>query len=451
MHYADRILGHTASAMSVLALGILAQCANISFAASPASDGIPVGITSDGFPYRGNAAAPVTLIEYTDYLCPFCAQYFQRTLPTLLDKYGRSGSVRFVMRDMPLASLHPGAPQGAVAATCVADQSAGAFWRMHDTLFTEQQQWNRLPDPADFLATAAKRASVDITAYTQCVQSPGAAARVAKSVAAAEALGFNGTPTFQLVSSKTNKTYTLVGAQPTDVFVTWIDALLAGKEPPEEKPAEKPELPFWAKPEGLAPDPARPGYTMAGDAYKGNPNARMVMVQFDDFQCPSCQRHATTTQSALDKQFVDTGEILWVEKAFPLRMHAKAPAAAAAARCAGDQGKFWPMHDVLFDRSDRWSSPDEPDAALIELASEIGLDAARFRACLTSRKGLEAVLRDIYDGNAVGIRNVPTFIVFYAGTGQVLVGTRTTDEFATTLRNLLDKSKSSRADSMAKN
>ena len=125
-------------------------------------------------------------------------------------------------------------------------------------------------------------------------------ARVQQGAAAAQALGFTGTPTFQFVHQASGKTSTLAGAQPANVFSGWIDALLAGKEPPEAKQTAKPELPPWAKPESLAPDPKRPGFTVDGDPYKGNPGAKLVVVEFADFECPSCRRHALETQPALD-------------------------------------------------------------------------------------------------------------------------------------------------------
>src|SRR5262249_39481505 len=157
-------------------------------------------------------------------------------------------------------------------------------------------------------------------------------------------------------------------------------------------------------PEGLAPDPNRPGFTVAGDPYKGNPNAKLVLVEFGDFQCPVCQRHALTTQPELDKRFVETGQVRWVGQHFPRRIHPHAPVAAAAAECAGDQDKFWAMHHRLFEQMEQWSSGADPDTALLRLAADLELDRAKFTACLTSRKALERVLRDLYDGQAIGIR-----------------------------------------------
>jgi protein-disulfide isomerase len=403
-----------------------------------AYQGTPVGFTADGYPFRGNPDATLTLVEYTDYLCPFCARHFRDTLPALLEKYIRTGRVKFVVRDFPLASLHPTAPKGAMAALCVAEQGATRFWPMHDALLQAQQQWNRLPDPTTFLAQAAGKVGADMPAYNQCMASDRTEARVQQSVAAGQALGFNGTPTFEFVLQQTGKTYSFSGAESVDAFARWIDTLLAGKEPPEAKPPQKPELPFWAKAEGLAPDPKRPGFTVAGDPYKGNPDAKLVLVEFGDFQCPACQRHVLSTQPALDKRFVETGEVRWVAKHFPLRMHPHAPVAAAAAECAGDQGKFWVMHHRLFAQMDQWSAGADLDAALVELAAGIGVDQTKFAACLTGRNAFQRVLRDLYDGQAIGVRNIPAFVLIQGETGTVLVGARSAEQFGDTLQQQLD-------------
>jgi protein-disulfide isomerase len=401
--------------------------------------GTRVGFTADGHPFRGRPDAPLTLAEYTDYLCPFCERYFSQTMPALLEKYVRTGQVKFVVHDFPLASLHPTAPRGATATSCVAEQGATRFWQMHDALFQAQQQWSRLPDPTEFLASAARKVGADMPAYEQCMASGRHDARVQQRAAAAQALGFTGTPTFQFVQQTSGKTYTLSGAQPVDVFVGWIDALLAGKEPPEAKQPEKPQLPLWAKPEGLAPDSKRPGFTVAGDPYKGKPGARVVVVEFADFECPSCRRHALETQPALDKRFVETGEVMWVAKHFPLRIHPRAPVAAAAAVCAADQGKFWEMHHALFDRVEQWSSGSDPDAALLQLAADIKLDKAQFAACLASRRALEPVLRGLYDGQSIGVRNSPTFILLQGDTATALVGARPAEQFESVLKQQLDR------------
>jgi protein-disulfide isomerase len=398
----------------------------------------PVGFTEEGYPYLGDPDAPVTLEEYSDFLCPFCARHFEQTVPAILDEYVSSGQVKYVFRDMPLVELHPTAPRGHVAAWCAADQGAPLFWAMHDELFKRQNEWSRLPDPSDFLAGVAESVGVDMAAYQECLASGGKDTQVEASVAAGEALGFNGTPSFQFIQGESGETYTLVGAHPVDTFSQWLGALIAGEVPPQEgeEAAEPTELPFWANVEGLALDPERPGFTMAGDQYKGNPDAKLVVIEFSDFQCPACQRHTLETQPVLDEAFVETGDIMWVFKHFPLKEHAQALAAAAAAECAADQDRFWEMQHLLYETQDQWAVED-PDVELIKLAEQLDLDMDLFTACLNSREPLERVLGDVFDAQGV-VGSTPTFIGVYAGSGGVLRGARESDEFVTVLQSMLE-------------
>ena len=99
--------------------------------------------------------------------------------------------------------------------------------------------------------------------------------------------------------------------------------------------------------EGLVPDSERPGFNIAGDAYKGNIQARLVVVEFSDFQCPSCQRHALEIFPELDKQFIATGQVMWVFKHLSLKIHPY----ATAAECGGDQNQFWAMHHLLYEKT----------------------------------------------------------------------------------------------------
>jgi protein-disulfide isomerase len=405
--------------------------------------GTKAGFTEEGHPYIGDLKAPVTLIEFSDYLCPFCGRYFNQTFPSLIEMYGKSGQVKFVFRDFPLVGLHPTAPVGHGAAICVAEQGAALFWEMHDQLFLTQNQWGALPDPTDFIASLAEEIGVDIAAYEECVVSERSNEIIDKGVLDGEALGFNGTPSFQLVSEITGDTYTLVGAQPVEIFVQYLDALIAGEIPTLEQAAEEEEetdLPFWASTDGLAPDPERPGFTFAGDQFKGNPDAGMVVVEFADFQCPGCRTHTLEVQPILDSHFVETGEILWVFKHLPLRLHPQAPTAAVAAECSADQGMFWEMENLLFQTVEEWSVT-EPDPVFLELARSIGLDLGLFDECLNSRQALERVLNDLYDSQGV-VNTTPSFIIIYGGQGGILRGSRQADEFVSILENMLESANS---------
>jgi protein-disulfide isomerase len=264
-------------------------------------------------------------------------------------------------------------------------------------------------------------------------------ARVDAGVAEAQARGYNGTPSFEFVRTAGGETYPLVGAQPLAQFNAVLGPLAAGEVLPTPSPEPTPvppELPFWAVPEGLAADPARPGFTMAGDPYRGDPASRFAVVEFSDFQCPACRTHAVDVEPELRKQLVEAGMVQWVYKDLPLAMHPQAALAAAAAQCAGEQGKFWEMHDRLFAEQERWAV-DPPDPVLRQLAAGVGLDAGAFSACLDGRGALEAVLDDIYAAQSVPVTSTPTFIFFDRKNGVIIRGSRPAKDFVEVLQGLI--------------
>ncbi len=401
-------------------------------------DGMTVGFTEAGDPYMGDPDAPVTLYEYSDYLCPFCSRHFNQTLPTLVQDYISTGKLQYVFLDNPIASLHPGAEIGHVAARCVGEQSSSQYWAMHDALFSRQSEWSSLPSPRQFLDTVAASLGVDMQAYTACLWSERQVEVVAARITQAGTNGVTGTPTFDFVRNGDGERFTLVGANPVTVYGAWLDALLDGEDPPiVEEP--KAELPYWANAEGLAPDPDRPGFTLAGDPYKGSPDALLTIIEFSDFQCPACASHVNDVQPAVDSGFVETDQVRWVFKNFPLRIHPRALAAATAAECAADQDTFWPMHDLLFALQDQWADEKieaDVDAALIPLAEELDLDVELFRTCLGSRQALERVLPDMYDAQGV-VNSTPTFIFLDGESGTLSKGSKSVDDFSALVTQFL--------------
>ncbi|MGB7096246.1 MAG: thioredoxin domain-containing protein [Anaerolineales bacterium] len=214
--------------------------------------------------------------------------------------------------------------------------------------------------------------------------------------------------------------------------------MLAGEAPPQEEQAEAepPELPFWANAEGLAPDPDRPGFTLAGDQYKGDPEASVVVIEFSDFQCPACGEHTLEVQPTLDQEFIESGQILWVHKHLPLQMHEQALVAAATSECAADQGMFWEMHDLLFATVDQWGV-DQPEPELLSLAGELDLDEDEFAACLASREPMERVVADIY-ASLGAVSSTPSFVILVDGQGSIVSGSRPPADFVTLLQGVLD-------------
>lgn len=400
-------------------------------------DGIPVGFTAEGYPYRGSPDAPITIYEYSDFQCPFCNRYFIQTEPALDRSYVRNGTVRVVFRDFPLVELHPNAPAAHVSSLCVADQGAALYWAIHARLFETQAEWNQLPDPAPYFANLVKDIGADQTQYQACIDGGEKEAVVAQGVAEAMEKGFSGTPSFQFVRESTAEAFPLVGAQPYDQFAGLIDTLVAGGTPEtaQEEPSSN-EIPFWATADGLKPDPDRPDQTMAGDFYRGNPDAKVVIIEFSDFQCPFCRKHTLETQPILDEQFVATDQILWVFKHFPLTIHPQAPAAGAAAECAAEQGQFWEMHDKLFTSMQEWSVND-PTPIFTDLAQQLALDVDAFTTCLTGEEAAKRVQEDLEAGTPF-VRGTPTFIVLYNGQGSIIPGALPAERFTSILQEVLD-------------
>lgn len=414
--------------------------------------GIPVGLTEAGDPYVGDPAAPITLHEYSDLLCPFCKRHFEQTYPVLLDKYVRSGQVRFVFHQFPIVNLHPTAAIAAAATLCVAQQNPAAFWVMHDQLLLQQEHWRPLTNPRAYLAKLASEVGASLQRYQRCMADDQVHSTVQQKVTAGAALGFNATPSFQIDPAGDQPTAQLVGALPADTFVQWFDALIAGKELPKAVEPPKAELPFWAQPAGLAPDPNRPGYTMAGDPFKGATDATITIVEFSDFACPACATHALTVQPTLDQTLIDQGRVRWVFKHFPLREHTHAPLLAVAAECAAQQESFWSMHDQIFTLPERWLTEPTADAVetqLMELAAQLLLDQQQFQQCLGGREAMAAVLRDLQDGQGI-IQQTPTFIVLSQDSGTLIKGSRPAPEFITLLHSFMAQSKKGEATAQAK-
>lgn len=153
------------------------------------------------------------------------------------------------------------------------------------------------------------------------------------------------------------------------------------------------------------------GTTPEGFAYKGNPDAPVTVIEYGDFQCPSCAAYTTRQEAGVDKAYVETGKVRFIYHDFPLPQHNHAMIVAAAARAAGEQGKFWEMHDLLFTRQRAWSASRNIRPLLSSYAEAIGLDRERFDQALDSGKFtslLEAAQRQAQER---GVQATPTFEV----------------------------------------
>ncbi len=161
-------------------------------------DGMPVGFTEEGFPFRGDPNAPVTMVEYSDFQCPFCARYFVQTEPAINSNYVKEGKLRVIFRDFPIVELHPNAPASHIASLCAAEQGAPLYWEVHAELFRTQTEWSNAIDPTEIFARIAEEAGADLDAYNQCLQDQATEkqAWIDAALGEGQALGISGTPSF---------------------------------------------------------------------------------------------------------------------------------------------------------------------------------------------------------------------------------------------------------------
>ena len=152
---------------------------------------------------------------------------------------------------------------------------------------------------------------------------------------------------------------------------------------------------------------------MDDDAIKGDPNAPVTIVEWSDYECPFCQRFYSQTLSQIESQYIDTGKVKLVYRDFPLSIHPQAQKAEEAAECAGEQGKYYEMHDMLFDRGVSGGV-----SSFKNYAEQLGLDTAAFNSCLDSGEMAAEVKADMQAGASQGIRGTPGFII----NGQLVSG-----------------------------
>lgn len=198
-----------------------------------------------------------------------------------------------------------------------------------------------------FLAYAASL-QLDQQQLTACLNDQANVQLITSHLQRGSQLGVSGTPTFFINNKK------LVGAQPTEVMLEIIEKELSSS-PPTGLDAYSPRIQQLAasSPPAFEIVEARPD--LAGAAFEGNPNARVVIAEFSDFQCPFCRRWNETTLGEVRKRLGDDLALAFLH--FPItQIHPNAGNASVLAICAGRQGRFWEMHDLLFARQDEWSN-----------------------------------------------------------------------------------------------
>jgi len=351
-------------------------------------------------PTKGSKDAKVTIIAVSDFECPFCARV-NPTIKQIEDTYKKD--VRIVWANNPL-SFHQNAMPAAEAAYAAHEQ--GKFWEMHDLMFANQRSLTR-----DNFEKWAQQLGLDMAKFKSALDTNKFKAQIEKEQQLYTSRGARGTPGFfingRLVS----------GAQPFDNFKRVID---------EELKRADAELAKGTKPADLygkliaggatapaaapaanrePPAPAKPVFVEipAGAPSKGPADAKVTIVEFSDFQCPFCSRVNPTL-----KQIEDTygKDVRIVFRHLPLPFHKEAKPAAEAAMAAHEQGKFWEMHDKLFQ-----SQRDLTRETFERYAKEIGLDMKKFTAALDSGKFRSYVDNDERYAGTVGASGTPAFFI----------------------------------------
>lgn len=361
-------------------------------------NGIPVGFTAEGRPYRGQLDAPVTMEAFSDFQCPYCGTFSEETLTALLAGQIAAGEVVFIFHDFPLSSIHPQAAAAANAARCAGEEGAAAYWAMHDRLFATIDAWAN-DGAADVFRAYAADMGLDEAAFDACLTEDRYAAAIAADQELGLSRGVDSTPSF-FVNGQL-----IAGAYPVETFNQAFAAVQAGETVDAAAPAG-PQAP------AVAPTPA----TIVMDniaAEWGDATAPVTIVEYTDYQCPYCARHVAETFPTILTEMIDTGRVRYVIKDFPLdNIHPQARAAAVAARCAGEQDAYWPMHDALFAQQAEWSGQEATlSGVFAAMAADLGLESAAFATCLADGRYDAAIQANQDEGFALGVNGTPAFFI----------------------------------------
>ena len=186
---------------------------------------IPLEISADNDPIIGNPDAPITIIEFSDFQCPFCARFHIQTLPTIMEEYIEKGSVKLVFRDFPIQSIHPNAVPASVAAECANEQ--GKFKQMHDILFEKQNEWSNLETvyAIELFNQYSEQINLEQEQFSSCLSTAKYVKEIQNDLDDGRTYGVTGTPGF-FIGNQQIGFVELKGAQPFESFKNVIDKQL---------------------------------------------------------------------------------------------------------------------------------------------------------------------------------------------------------------------------------
>lgn len=188
------------------------------------------------------------------------------------------------------------------------------------------------------------------------------------------------------------------------------------------------------------PQPPTPPSALAtqDEAFRGESRASVAIVEYADFECPYCGQYERDVYPQISKDYIQTGKVKYFFRDLPLPVHPHALGAARAAHCAGEQGKYWEMHDSLFAKQNAIRDVDMPGRA-----QELGLDKVKFSECLSSDRYTDEINKSAAEAQKMGIQGTPTFFVGKVDpSGEVtnlrmIIGTRPYDVFKSAIEDSL--------------
>jgi len=390
----------------------------IKIALSPPTKYIAFAMAPGDAPAVGPAKAPVTIVHYFDYQCPFCL----RVVPTL-EQIAQTypDQVRIVYKMHPL-SMHPNAMPAAEAAMAAAAQ--GKFFEMDKKLFQNQQALTR-----DNFIQYAKEIGLDVDKFTKDIDGKAYEAKISAQSKEAEDIGAGGTPASFVNGRFVN------GAKPFTFFKDLIDEEIgwakAGKRP-EFKTGKNIAETQVKQPGSTGPDPNKVYELAAGDGpSRGPSNAKVTILHFFDYQCPFCVRVAPTIEKLAQDY---PNDVRVVYKMHPLPMHPNAMIAAEAAMAANAQGKFLPMAEKLYVNA---AQPGLTRDKVIEIAKALDLDVDKFAKDLDNHAYQSKIAADTKQAMDVGATGTPASFV----NGRFLSGAQPYESFKKVIDEEIAKAK----------
>ena len=436
MAIAGFAVGHVVGSRSATDAGVAdgaeeAQAADVIVAGDVERYKIPV---SDAQPSKGPKDALVTIVEFSEFQCPFCA----RVLPTtkqVIDTYG--DKVRVVWRNNPLGFHNNAAPAAAVAMEAYAQGGNDKFWEVHDTLFANQKALGRAE-----LEGYAEKAGLDSAKVKKALDEGTHKKAIDGDQALAAQLGARGTPYFFVNGRQ------LRGAQPFAAFQKIIDEELATAETLLEQGVKKEQIYATVTKNGLtkaaAPKPEAPKagqpdpkavYKVplkGNEPQKGPSDALVTIVEISDFECPFCGRVEPTLKQVQDKYGKDV-RVVWMNNPLPFHKNAKGAANAALEAHAqkGDKG-FWAMHEKMFANQKALTTDN-----LEKWAKEQGLNVPKFKKALADDKYGKTIQEQQALASSLGARGTPAFFI----NGRNLRGAQPLAAFTTVIDEEMAKAK----------